>query len=359
MDGITDLIFTHLSLYPGMELADCLKLLYQSELGIGHLVGDEVLFATRIRQELAGPLLGAAPAAAEDIGNGRRRVPLSTLSDGPSVETFTRLAARSARLFPGSRALLAEKLLQLRGLAGEGALPYNAATATAEIDAYIAADMPPQHHSGRFVAQYHPHYRVLDAASALFLPVFRAIDKAAGQKPHVLVGIDGMSAAGKSTLADMLVDVYGCGVVRTDDFFLPSALRSRERLLQPGGNIDYERLAPVAAQARHRFPFAYTAYDCGTDTMQDEVHLPGGPLAVLEGAYALHPKVAAPCDVRVFLSVSAEVQRARILRREGPDAAARFFAEWIPMEHRYFSEYGIREGCDVILDTSSLPLVEE
>ena len=67
------------------------------------------------------------------------------------------------------------------------------------------------------------------------------IDKAVDKKQYTIVGIDGNSGAGKSSLAHLLSKYYECNVFHMDDFFLQPHQRAAERLQKPGGNIDYER----------------------------------------------------------------------------------------------------------------------
>ena len=55
-------------------------------------------------------------------------------------------------------------------------------------------------------------------------------------------------------------------------------------------------------------------------------------------------------DLSVFLNIDAELQRERILKRNTKALAKRFFEEWIPLENIYFSEYGIKECADIVLD---------
>ena len=57
-----------------------------------------------------------------------------------------------------------------------------------------------------------------------------------------LVAIDGRCTAGKTTLAGLLQGKRSCNVVHMDDFYLPFAKRTPERMAQPGGNMDFERL---------------------------------------------------------------------------------------------------------------------
>lgn len=185
----------------------------------------------------------------------------------------------------------------------------------------------------------------------IWLPVVKEIDRALTQKPHVLVGIDGMCASGKSTLAGYLVQKYGCGLVIADDFFLQPYQRTHGRLAQAGGNIDYERLSLVAQKAADDREFSYQAYNCQTQSMGSWRNVPAGALTVMEGAYCLSPQVDAKCDVKVFLWLDAEEQMRRIVRRNGAEMAKRFEDEWIPMENRYFAEFLVREGCEVVIDT--------
>ena len=57
----------------------------------------------------------------------------------------------------------------------------------------------------------------------------------------VLVAIDGMSASGKSTLGNLLKEKYQCNLFHMDDFFLRPEQRTKERLSEAGGNVDYKR----------------------------------------------------------------------------------------------------------------------
>ena len=50
-----------------------------------------------------------------------------------------------------------------------------------------------------------------------------------------------------------------------------------------------------------------------------------------------------------FLDIDEKLQRERILKRNTPVLAQRFFDEWIPLEKRYFNEMRIKEKCDLII----------
>ena len=58
---------------------------------------------------------------------------------------------------------------------------------------------------------------------------------------RLVIAIDGKCATGKTTLAARLASGLDADVIHMDDFFLPPAKRTQQRLSEPGGNVDYER----------------------------------------------------------------------------------------------------------------------
>lgn len=347
------LLCSHAALYPGLEIEDLVKLLYQSEFGCGHLIDEEERFCEALCAEREGLVESSRLLSqVEPIGGGYSRVHLAALPKSLKNSTLARLCALSAEKNHGTAEGFLQRLKWVPGLIEEQKLPIAARRWNRFIEQYSEKGCPPLHHSERYRALYAPHYRVLAGEMAVFLPVFAAVDRAMAQAPKLLVCIDGMSGSGKSSLAGLLAAVYGCGVVRADDFFLREDQRSPQRLAQPGGNIDYERLAPVVAKAREGQAFCYQPYSCQTGRLGPPQEVEGTALTVLEGAYSLHPRVGARPGLRVFVCVDAEEQARRVRLRNGPGLAKRFLQEWIPMENRYFAAFSIRESCDVVVDTT-------
>ena len=69
-----------------------------------------------------------------------------------------------------------------------------------------------------------------------------AIDKLiSSDKKTILVAIDGKSTGGKTTLGKYLSKIYDSNLYHMDDFFLQGFQRTKERMSEIGGNVDYER----------------------------------------------------------------------------------------------------------------------
>lgn len=177
--------------------------------------------------------------------------------------------------------------------------------------------------------------------------IYNQIDRLLAQKETVLVAIDGNCTAGKTTLARQLQRIYSCNVFHMDEFFLQPHQRTAERLAQPGGNVDYERFSQeVLLPLTRGEDVCYRPFHCGTMSLMEAVTVPRKRLTIVEGTYSCHPCFGDPYDLKIFLGISPEGQRQRILQR--PEYLhRRFFEQWIPMEQQYFETFQIRENCHI------------
>lgn len=157
---------------------------------------------------------------------------------------------------------------------------------------------------------------------------------------QVLVAIDGQCASGKTTLGEMLARHFDCNLFHMDDFFLRPAQRTPERLAEVGGNVDYERFRQeVLEPLLRREPFSYRPYDCRSQQFAARVEVPVKRLNIIEGAYSRHPYFGDCYKLAYCLSIEAEEQKKRILRRNGPEMLERFINEWIPKENAYLEKW--------------------
>ena len=187
--------------------------------------------------------------------------------------------------------------------------------------------------------------------SGCFARLLQVIDRRLVLQERLLLAIDGGSASGKTTLAALLARRYGCPMFHMYDFFLRPEQRTPQRLAEPGGNVDRERFfSEVLLPLRRGETLPYRRYDCQTGRLLPPVLRQPGQLNVIEGAYSMHPALAALYDLSVFLAVSPETQRRRILQREPERKQRLFFQQWIPMENRYFQAFSVPERCDLCIE---------
>lgn len=170
------------------------------------------------------------------------------------------------------------------------------------------------------------------------------------KQERIIVAIDGRCGSGKSTLAALLKEKTGCNVIHADDFFLRPEQRTKERLSEIGGNIDYERLSEVLETLKKTGVVSYKPYNCSKKALDEPITTGENQITIIEGSYSCHPVLWDFCDIHIFLTVNKEIQLER-LRKRNPALIGRFSDEWIPMEERYFEETRVAEKCEMIFET--------
>ena len=314
----TEFLLAQCRRYPALRPEDLLKFLHQSVFGCGHFVTDETAGLQLIQKELAA---------------------LPPEHCGGNLEAL-------------DAAALEEKLACLLALAREGRLPFPYGEAAQAVQAWRNAGFPACHHSEEFRRAYAPAYRVIRRAHVWLLPLLASLDRQLAAKKRVILALEGGSAAGKTTLAALLCQIYpDCSVFHMDDFFLRPEQRTPERLAEPGGNVDYERFSREVLTPLHRGETVqYRPYNCHTQTMGDLTEAAPRTLNIVEGAYSMHPALAGCYDLCAFLQISPEMQKKRIRNRNNPEAQTRFFNTWIPLEQAYFAATDAAGRCGLILE---------
>lgn len=338
--------------YPEMEITDAVKLLFQSEFGGGHMIANPAKSLEWIQKEWNDSGKDLEQQICEEIGDGMYRISLSALSQGLLPETLNQMFVRTADQTVGKKERFQKKLELLLECCQQGELPLDPEEVKTYLNEYQRQGYPPVSHSMRYREAYHPMYRVVAECYARYYPVFLAIDRKlseAGDK-QVVAAIDGMCGSGKSTLGRILKEIYDCNLFHMDDFFLRPEQRTEERLLEIGGNVDYERFEnQVLSHLSDQEGFSYQVFDCGTRTLGEVRQVSYKKLNIIEGAYSQHPYFGDCYDLRFFYGIDEAEQRNRILKRNGAVMLERFVNEWIPMENRYLKAFGIQEKSVLIV----------
>lgn len=370
MNTIQQLIQTHLTKYPLMELTDAVKLLYQNGLGPGHMVADEAGSLERLYEEWENcqklvysenkhdfedrVICGEStePSSfAEPIGNGLVRFYLYGLRK-EELPILNAMFCQTANQMQGNKKDFIQNL---------SCLSFFFPNAGDFLREYEKQGYPPVSHSTPYRQAYHPAYRVVRQSHAAYLQLIRRIDSLCrdnfrenASRNSFTVAIDGNCASGKTSLSQLLCMYFDCNVISMDDFFLPPPLRTAARLAEPGGNVHYERFAEeVMIPLSEGAPISYRSFDCSTMDYGNRICPQPKPLTIVEGSYCMHPSLQKFYDYTVFLSCPYEQQLERIRIRNGEKMLKNFIEKWIPMENIYFSTFHIKEKCNVAIETAS------
>jgi uridine kinase len=142
------------------------------------------------------------------------------------------------------------------------------------------------------------------------------------------VAVDGVTAAGKSTVADALAERLGAERLSIDDFHR-------------------------AAQAEY-YPSSFDFDRFRTAVLRVEVSL------VADGVFLHHPDVRDLWDLTVCLRVDREVARERGIARDRSwmaNARERYASRYFPGETRYLEEVAPYRQADILLDTTRLDAI--
>lgn len=338
MDIIKKEFYSH----PEEQLTDIVKLLFQRRFGPEHMIKDPLASLEYLKKELEDTDFDENMPLCDDIGGDFARINLAAVKGRLLPETVNRIFVLSANT-DNRNDRKEEFLSDLKKLKGLDFLPFSQKETSDFIAEYSSLGFPPLSHSEIYRKKYAPHYRIARKKYTAWLPLFIEIEKTLSDKGKAIIGIDGMAASGKTTLAGIIAEIYDCNVFHADDYFLRPFQRTPERLLQAGGNIDYERMkSEITDCVFSEEPFEIRKYDCETQSLSETITVPKKPLTVIEGVYSLHPYFGNVYDIKLMLEISRDEQLLRLKKRD-PSKLDRFINEWLPMEEKYFETYRIKE----------------
>jgi uridine kinase len=309
-------------------------------------------FQRLLAEAAALPNQSSKSLVVELIGNGFCRLHLKILKQSDlTAETLQQCFLLSAKRQTGSKQGFLHKMDELKLLCEQEILPFSRKQADEALRQWEDNGGGLFRHSEIFNRIYAPAYRVVEQRFCDFLPLLSLIDGQVRQKKSLIVAIDGRCAAGKSTLAALLRDVYGgnaLNVLMMDQFFLRPEQRTAERLAHPGENVDHERfLSEVLLPLSEGKGFSYRPYDCQQGVLAEPIEITPKAINIVEGSYSLHPSLAGYYDIKVFMDIGKDEQMCRIRKRESAKSAAMFESRWIPLEEQYFAAMQVERQCDV------------
>ena len=274
------------ALCPAMQLQDMVKCIFQAMLGVGHLLSSR----ERVREFIFREMESVQPDPLEPL--------FETLSFSWSRLNLRR--AKAERIQPDTIAGLMltsqpamqftrQEVFAVCERMMQRSFGHNADKA--ELASILDESWLPSH-SDTYSEKYCPAYRVISTEWLPCMDAIRRISWEKGCTDRLLITLDGPCASGKTTLAHKLSRVFQAPVIHTDDFVIPHAQKTQERLAIPGGNCDAERLVEeVLKPWKQGTSVKYRKYDCFSDCLQPEETLQNGEMLIMEGCYCNLPQI--------------------------------------------------------------------
>lgn len=164
-----------------------------------------------------------------------------------------------------------------------------------------------------------------------------------------VIALDGRCGSGKTKTASFLAANFPLRVFHMDDFYLPFEKRSKNWKEIPAGNMDLIRFQKeVLIPAEAGLPIRTSLFRC-RKSEYEAVYSDACACTLVEGSYCLHPDLREHYMLRIFLSVSKEVQKKRLMERE-QDHFSTFERVWIPMEEKYYRQCDVIHHADIIIE---------
>ncbi len=319
----------HLKKYPKMQNQDKIKLIYQASLGPAHLINQisekkaykYIIKEAKIKTDINSPYY-------EWISDSYIRI---NILKERNLKYLAKSFYESAKNAKYNFNILKENL--------EKYLNENE---------YFNYDYKPIHHSSIYNEEYMPHYRLIHMDYlSLVMRIFQLYDYIEMQPKHSIIALEGKCASGKTTIAHQCNNAT---ILHTDDFFLPENKKTKARLAEIGGNINYELIKETLEAIKKAWEndekiITIQAYDCEKEIYYSkDIELKDKIL--FEGVYSYHPFFNNLIDKCAYLFVKQSTQIERIMLREKVEL---YLNEWIPLENKYFEKYKFLDNADIII----------
>jgi uridine kinase len=164
----------------------------------------------------------------------------------------------------------------------------------------------------------------------------------------LLIGIDGVGGAGKTTLSEFLKENLANGsIVQLDDFYSPELNRAdRNRVLKQ-----------VFLPLENNTDAKYQIFDWRSNTLTDWYTIKPGGIVIIEGVSALHSDFVEKYDFRIWINCSPEagfkrgIERDKV--RDGVDNTDKWLNLWMPQEKEYVKSQNPQLRADYTLNEAA------
>ena len=168
----------------------------------------------------------------------------------------------------------------------------------------------------------------------------------------LIVGVDGLAGAGKSTLASQLVSCLPASkCVNIDDFYRPIHLDQLTKLAADDlieNFFDWKRLEDcLLIPASNGLRAVYYKHDWESDELSDRIEVPPTDVLIVEGVFALLPPLRAFYQLKIYVDTPKPQRISRIASRKYPNA--NWMDAWMLAEERYLNKFDPKSQAGVVV----------
>lgn len=319
----------HKNKYHKMTTQDIVKLLYQNHFGPGHFIKDIDTIKNYYNHESNIINVNINNNLYEHIGNNFVRVNLYPYNNYFNKEYLINAFYESS-LFDFNNCMFKERFKNiLLEIDNDGFLNnYNYDNV---------------HHSLIFNNEYNPHYRVVNTKFLnIEMKTFQLQNYIDSFNEFTIFALEGKCASGKTTISNNLKNIT---IIDVDEFFLNNDLKTKERLNEIGGNIDYDLYEQCLQKIKPNSTITYTIFDCSTQSYSTKT-IDIKEKVLLVGVYSYHQKVRKYIDKLCYLIVNENEQLNRLKQRKMFD---RFINEWVPLENKYYNSFDFIGEANILI----------
>lgn len=176
-----------------------------------------------------------------------------------------------------------------------------------------------------------------------------------GKEHAFVVGIDGGSGAGKTSLAQHLQqELPNVTIIATADFMVPLSQQAQSHYKKIGGEMDWQRLKeqvliPLAMNKAAK----YWCYEPAEPMTQQWKEVPPQGIVIVEGIYSTRLELAPYYDLKIWVDAPKHIRLARNIAKDGHQTKAYWEQEQLPQEQYYIDEHLPHKYADMLLDGST------
>ncbi|MFA6393560.1 MAG: hypothetical protein WCW25_01675 [Patescibacteria group bacterium] len=187
------------------------------------------------------------------------------------------------------------------------------------------------------------------------------------------VGIDGVDASGKTTLADSLADYLrslNLNVIRAsiDGFHNPKVIRYEKGRNSPEGYyrdsfnnkaIIDNLLAPLGENGDLKYKKAVFDFKADSEVVLPFETAKPDSILIMDGVFLFRPELVNYWDIKIFLEADFKItvdrakKRDRYLLGSENEIFEKYEQRYVPGQKLYFEEAKPQEKADIIIDNSN------